>query len=257
MRPLIGIPCHAAYRHGSYRPVYCNNRSYVHAVEEAGGVPVLIPLIQDLAALEALLVRLDGLLLPGGQDIQPQHYGEKPHPRLGDVDPELDEFELTLAHWALREDKPILGICRGLQLLNVALGGTLYQDLETQYPGSMRHMYLDLPRSQLVHRILVEPGTLLAQLSGEREFWVNSIHHQAVKDPGQGVRIAARAEDGVVEAIEVPAQRFALALQCHPEEIYRQVPACARLFAAFVRACAAADAELPRQSELSLSIGAA
>jgi putative glutamine amidotransferase len=255
MRPIIGIPCHPAYRHGTYRPVYGNNRAYVHAVEEAGGVPVLIPQMHDLSALEALLSHLDGLLLPGGQDLQPQRYGEEPHPRLGDTDPALDEFELTLAHWALQEDKPILGICRGLQLLNVALGGTLYQDLETQFPHSMRHLYLDLPRTQVTHRVLVEPDSLLEKLCGEREFWANSIHHQAVKEPGKGVCIAARAEDGVVEAIEVPTQRFAVALQCHPEEIYQQVPACARLFAAFVKACTAV--EVPAEDDLRLPVGAA
>nr|BBH93902.1 gamma-glutamyl-gamma-aminobutyrate hydrolase [Thermogemmatispora argillosa] len=257
MRPLIGIPCHPAYRHGSQRPIYGNNRSYVHAIEDAGGVPVLIPLMHDLSALETLLSRLDGLLLPGGQDIQPRRYGEEPHPRLGDTDPALDEFELTLAHWALRAEKPILGICRGMQLLNVALGGTLYQDLESQYAGSLRHMNQDLPRSQVIHRVLVEPGTCLAAITGEREFWANSIHHQAVKEPGKGVRIAARAEDGVVEAIEVPTKRFVLALQCHPEEIYRQVPACARVFSAFVQACGLQEAAPQSQRAVPLPVGAA
>jgi putative glutamine amidotransferase len=206
-------------------------------VEEAGGVPILIPQLHDLSALETLLERLDGLLLPGGIDIAPVRYGEEPHPKLGDTDPSVDEMELTLAHWALREDKPLLGICRGMQMLNVALGGTLYQDLEEMFPNCIRHMYVDLPRSQVTHSVYVENGTLLADATSTREFWANSIHHQAIKEPGEGVRISAWAQDGVVESIEVADRRFAMAVQCHPEEIYSYIPACAHLFSAFVEAC--------------------
>ncbi|MBA2677257.1 MAG: gamma-glutamyl-gamma-aminobutyrate hydrolase family protein [Ktedonobacteraceae bacterium] len=237
MRPLIGIPCHPAYREGTWRPIYCNNRSYVHAIEEAGGVPVLIPQLHDLSALETLLSRLDGLLLPGGIDIQPVLYGEEPHEELMGSDPSIDEMELTLAHWALRENKPVLGICRGMQLLNVALGGSLYQDLHDQFPGSIRHMYVDLPRSQVIHRVLVDAGNQTHAAVGTSEFWANSIHHQAIKTPGEGVRITGWAEDGVVESIEVANRHFAVGLQCHPEEIYTYIPACARLFTTFVEAC--------------------
>src|SRR5581483_7741643 len=129
MRPLIGIPCQADYREGSGRPIYCNNRTYVHAIENAGGVPVLIPMLNDVSLLESLLVRLDGLLFSGGVDIDSGQYHEDAHPHLGEVYQLLDDLELFLVRWALCENMPVLGICRGMQLLNVALGGRLYQDL--------------------------------------------------------------------------------------------------------------------------------
>src|SRR5215469_3313140 len=197
MRPLIGIPCHAGFREGSGRPIYCNNRVYVHAIEHAGGVPILIPVLSDLSMFETLLPRLDGILFPGGLDIHPSRYGEEPHPGLGDVTLELDEMELTMVHWALDEDIPIIGICRGIQLLNVALGGTLYQDLPSQYPSSVRHMNLNLPRNQVVHKVFVEAGSLMEKVLGTREFMANSLHHQAIKDPGKGVRVSGWTEDGV------------------------------------------------------------
>ena len=237
MHPLIGIPCHAGFREGSGRPIYCNNRVYVHAIEHAGGVPILIPILSDLSMFDTLLPRLDGLLLPGGLDIHPSYYGEEPHPLLGDLTLELDEMELKLAHWALEEDIPVIGICRGIQLLNVALGGTLYQDLPSQYPGCLKHMNLHLPRSQVVHKVYVEAGSRMEKVLGTREFWANSLHHQAIKVPGKGVRVSGHTEDGVAELLEASDYRFVMAMQCHPEEIYLQEPVCARFFTAFVKAC--------------------
>jgi len=209
----------------------------VHAVEQAGGVPILIPVLNDISELDTLLPRLDGLLLPGGLDVHPSLYGEEPHPLLTALDQQVDEMEFALARWALKEDIPTLGICRGMQLLNVALGGSLYQDLTEQYTSNIRHMNLELPRSQIVHRVYVEPGSRMEQILGTRVFWTNSLHHQAVKVPGKGVRISGRTEDGVAELLEAPDYRFVMAMQCHPEEIYMQEPACARFFAAFVKAC--------------------
>jgi putative glutamine amidotransferase len=243
MRPLIGIPCHSGFRAGTWRPIYCNNQAYVRIVEAAGGVPVFIPILDDLSGLETILPRLDGLILPGGLDVQPHLYHEEPHPMLSDVDPVVDELEFSLARWALQKDLPILGVCRGMQLLNIALGGSLYQDLEAQYPGSMKHMYLDLPRSQVVHRVYVEAGSQMEKVLGTRTFWVNSLHHQAVKQRVEGVRISGRAEDVVAELLEAPGHLFVMAVQCHPEEIYTREPALARLFAAFVEACSTTRVE--------------
>ncbi len=237
MRPLIGIPCHAGVRTDTERPIYYNNRSYIHAVERAGGVPILIPILHDLSGLQALLPRLDGLLLSGGIDVHPHHYQEEPHPLLGETNPELDTLEIALAKWALAEDVPTLGICRGMQVLNVAFGGNLYQDLGDQYPGSLKHPNWDQPRNTLVHRVRIEPGSRMEEILGAREVHVNSLHHQAAKNPGDGIQISGRADDGVAELLEVPEHRFMLAAQCHPEEIYTDEPVWARLFNAFIDAC--------------------
>ncbi|MBV9231142.1 MAG: gamma-glutamyl-gamma-aminobutyrate hydrolase family protein [Chloroflexi bacterium] len=240
MRPLIGIPCHAGTRAETDRPIYYNNRTYIHAVERAGGVPILIPILDDLSGLNVLLSRLDGLLLSGGIDVDPRYYREEPHPQLGVTNPQLDELELSLAHWALREDIPTLGICRGMQLLNVALGGNLYQDLDAEYPGCLRHPNWDLPRNQITHMVLIEPGSHMERVFGTRELPANSLHHQAIKEPGEGVYISGHSEDGVAEMLEVPAHRFMLAAQCHPEELYTEYTVWARLFNAFIKACSEA-----------------
>ena len=236
MRPLIGIPCRPLIRAETGKPIYANNRAYVHAVESAGGLPVLIPMINDLNILTALLSRLDGILLSGGIDVHPSHYGEEVHPLTQEVDIELDEFEITLATWAIQQDIPVLGVCRGMQLINVVLGGTLYQDIDNQYPDSIAHSQRHLPITHLAHHIIVEPGSRMEKILGPGAVWVNSHHHQAIKDPGKGVRITGRAPDGVAELLEVPGCRFVMAVQSHPEELYSIEPAFKRLFSAFVQA---------------------
>ena len=236
MRPLIGIPCRSIVRAETERPIYASNRAYVHAVESAGGLPILIPMINDLTILTALLARLDGLLLPGGIDLHPSRYGEEVHPLTEEADLELDEFEITLASWAFQENIPVLGVCRGMQLINIVLGGTLYQDISNQYPNSIAHTHRHLPRTHLAHHIIVEPGSRMETILGTGEVWVNSLHHQAIKDPGKGVCITGRAPDGLPELLEVTGYRFVMAAQCHPEEIYSIEPAFKRLFSAFVQA---------------------
>lgn len=237
MRPLIGIPCHADYLDGSRRPVYCNNRAYVHAIEYAGGVPILIPILHNFSMFDTLLPRLDGLLLSGGVDIDPAVYGEAPHPLSDQPDKELDEIELKLASWALQEDVPTLGVCRGMQVLNVALGGTLYQDINDLCPDSLRHSRRDQSRDYLAHLVNVLPGSRVEQLLGSGSFMANSLHHQAVYTPGRDVVISGTADDGIPEMLEVRGRRFVLAAQFHPEEIYMKEAASARLFAGFVQAC--------------------
>jgi putative glutamine amidotransferase len=197
---------------------------------------ILIPRINDLNILTALLARLHGLVLPGGIDLHPDRYGEEVHPLTEEADLELDEFEISLASWAFQEDIPVLGVCRGMQLINVTLGGSLYQDIDDQYPESIGHTHRNLPRTHLAHRITVDPGSRMEIILGTQEVWVNSLHHQAIKEPGKGVRITGRAPDGIPELLEVTGYRFVLAAQSHPEEIYSIEPAFARLFSAFVQA---------------------
>jgi putative glutamine amidotransferase len=236
--PLIGIPCGSSPPHGLSPAGYRQNAAYVRSVADAGGLPVLVPLLEDEKLLRALYERLDGLLLPGGGDIDPMLYGETARPECGveGVDPLRDRVELALARWALGEERPILGICRGQQTLNVAAGGTLYQDVGHQVHNAWRHQFLG-ERDNLVHPIVVAPDTRLARVLGTTELRVNSIHHQAVARLGPGLRDVAHAPDGVIEGLEHQGHPFALAVQFHPEELTPVHEPSARLFDAFVAAC--------------------
>jgi putative glutamine amidotransferase len=237
-RPVIGIPCYAGKRAGTLRPFYGNNRAYVKALELAGGTPVLIPHVDDLAALKSLCSRLDGLLLPGGADIHPRAYGEEPHPLLGSVDLNEDRLDLALVDYFLEMDRPVLGICRGQQLLNIAVRGTLYQDIRAERPNTLKHPNANKPRTYLAHPVQIVPGTRLADLLGTATLRVNSLHHQAIRTPGRNTVISATAPDGIVEGIELPNHRFALAVQWHPEELVANAgdEHMLRLFQGFVAA---------------------
>lgn len=235
--PLVGVPCFSAERADSHRPIYGNNQAYIHALIQAGVTPLLIPLGLETAALESLCARLDGLLLSGGADIDPARYGEVRLPECGDLELGRDDLELSLTHMALTRDLPILGICRGMQTLNVALGGSLYQDIATQRPEAALHAYTSLPRNHLAHSVVVERDSRLHEILGAEELRVNSLHHQAVKEPGARARIVAWASDGIAEGLEAPEQRFVVAVQYHPEELVETDALSRRLFAAFARAC--------------------
>ena len=233
-KPLIGITSLSVE---SPVPRSAVNQAYVKAVLAAGGAPVCIPVGLDDESLERVYSTLDGLLLPGGDDIAPQRYGEGPHPFLGDVDEGRDDLELTLARQALSDNLPVLGICRGVQLLAVAAGGTLYQDLPTQRPSDLPHEVREFGRQELVHDITLEPGSRLASALGRTTTRVNSLHHQAIRDLPRGFLVSARAPDGLVEGIEASGDHFQVGVQCHPEEIWNSTaPEFARLFSAFVDA---------------------
>jgi putative glutamine amidotransferase len=191
----------------------------------------------DSQGIEQIYRLLDGLLLPGGVDVAPEQYGEEPHPALGDVDEDRDYLELALARSALRDDLPILGICRGIQILAVAAGGTLYQDLPQQWGSGVRHEVREFGRDYLTHGIAIDPASRLASALHCTTAQVNSFHHQAVRDVPRGFTVAAQSEEGLVEAIERPDRRFVVGVQCHPEELWRTTaPEFAGLFSAFVQA---------------------
>lgn len=233
-QPLIGITCQTL---SAMLPKTGISRSYVDAIADAGGAPVLIPIGLDERTLRRIYGLLDGLLLPGGEDIAPGEYGHDPHPNLGFVDPARDELELTLARWALGDDLPTLGICRGIQLLAVAAGGSLYQDLPSEWESGMSHNVGEYGRDHLSHELEIEPGSLLCSAVGCTATRVNSFHHQAVRDLPSGFVISARSPDGVIEGIEAPGKQFVLGIQCHPENIWATSAREYRgLFAAFVEA---------------------
>jgi putative glutamine amidotransferase len=237
-RPLIGIPAgiQTTVEYGSAL-TFRFNGNYPAALSDAGAVPIAIPLRLPESILRDLYERLDGLCLAGGVDVAPQQYGEEPHPQLGEIDPDRDETEILLTRWALADDIPVLGICRGIQLLNVAAGGTLYQDLSTQRPELARHQYRPAESAWEIttHDVVVAAGSTLAQSLGTESaaLPVNSFHHQAVKDVAP--EFQAVAWSGLlVEAIESPNRRFCLGVQWHPEGMYLTDPIARKLFAAFV-----------------------
>ncbi len=233
--PVIGLPT-LAIPPGPKPPRFGINQSYVRALVGAGCAPLLIPLLEDEDRLRAIYERLDGIVFPGGADVAPGEYGEEPVGNLNVVEVPRDRTELTLARWASEGDLPILGICRGQQLLNVALGGSLYQDLRAQGATSVEHSDADgRARTDLVHRVRLDPESRLAQLLDETVVEVNSLHHQAVKRLAGPLRISGRSDDGVIEAVESGAHRFLIAVQWHPEEI-DDLPWVRRLFSAFAAA---------------------
>jgi putative glutamine amidotransferase len=239
-RPTIGIPC-GAYPDSWYTPTNGNAISYLRAIEAAGGIPALIHLTRDAEVLDAHYQRCDALLLAGGEDIHPACYGAAPHPRLGNPNPFQDEVEIALTRRAAAAGLPILGVCRGVQLLNVALGGTLYQDISSEVEGALNHEQSAAQRnmSYLAHPIVLEPDSWLAGRLDAGELVVNTLHHQALRDVAPGLRVVAHAPDGVVEAAEGTGPGFVVGVQCHPEELWEQADRrWARVFAGFVAAAA-------------------
>jgi len=234
--PIIGVTLHGEAPAGR-PPRLCVNRAYVEALERAGGVALAIPAGSCAAALERLYALCDGLLLPGGDDVTPQRYGETPREGCNvHADAELDGGELELLQRALDDDKPVLGICRGLQVLNVALGGSLWQDL-SQVPGAAH------PRSddyaELPHEMRLEPDSLLHDMLRGDSVAVNSLHHQAVHRLAPTLRASGVAPDGLVEGVEMPGRRFVVALQSHPEELLDRASWAQRLFSRLVAASGA------------------
>jgi putative glutamine amidotransferase len=233
--PLVGLPT-LAIPPGPKPPRFGINQSYVRALAAAGCAPVLIPILDDDERLRAIYERLDGIVFPGGADVAPQEYGEEPIDDLNVVEPPRDRTELTLARWAFADDLPTLGICRGQQVLNVALGGSLWQDLRHQGVTPVDHSDADgRARTAMIHRVRLDPDSRLAQLIDETSIEVNSLHHQAVKAVAPRLRVTGTSDDGVIEALESDDHRFLIAVQWHPEEI-DTVPWVQRLFAGFARA---------------------
>jgi len=232
MKPLIGITTFQSTNvHG--HPTVVLMQSYIRAIMQAGGVPVLIPSMVAEDGWDALYARLDGVLFSGGGDIALDYSPGDPHPRINEVELERDTVEFKLVHASASDGKPFLGICRGCQVLNVALGGTLYTHLPDQLPGALDHSYPGNKRTVLVHDVKVEEGTRIAEIMGEPILKVNSLHHQGLKDIAPSLRVTGHAPDGLVEAVELPDHPFGIAVQWHPEWLTDQEPT-RNLFRKFV-----------------------
>ena len=236
MRPIIGItPSLETNENKIYTPT-----SYPKAVIQAGGTPVFLNFTRDDEMIEQYAAMVDGVLFSGGDDVDPASYDEEQIWGCGDICPLRDDFEIKLLKVLVEKypEKPVLGICRGAQVLNVAMGGTLYQDLRSQVEGCIRHQQQQSSH-YASHKAMMTEGSKLHAIYGSTEVMVNSFHHQAVKDVGEGLVVTARASDGVVEGLEKPDHPYFIAVQWHPE---RQVegphhPEHKPLFQSFVDAC--------------------
>ena len=221
------------------------NQRYFRAVTTLGGIPWMIPLIaDDLDTLRAIYERLDGLLIPGGIDMDPTNYGEEILPVCGRLDPARDAVELQLTRWSIDDGKPVLGLCRGAQVINVAQGGTLYQDIPSLFPTPSGRALLQhdcyptkgFARTHLAHPVELTPGSRLRDALEHESVPVNSMHHQAVKEVGEGLIASAVAPDGVIEAVEGSGDGFLIGVQWHPEMFESHDPSTRHLFRSFVDA---------------------
>ncbi len=218
---------------------YSINQTYVDAIVSAGGVPLCVTR-PEKEALEVPLSHVDGILLAGGHDIDPTHYGEEKKEYTCNIDSARDVLEIMLVEIARERGIPILGICRGMQVMNVALGGSLYQDVYLEMPGAMLHDFhndkggMPLARNAIAHDVTITEGTLLSLIAGSSSIPVNSLHHQGIKKVGAGLRVSATAPDGLIEAIEIEGHPFGLGVEWHPEELGDAVSQ--KTFAAFIAA---------------------
>jgi putative glutamine amidotransferase len=239
-RPLIGV---TMGREKSQRffglSLFIMNQTYVRTLENLGALPVLVPLHMSEATLLGIFERLDGLFLPGGEDVDPANYGAERHELLGATDKERDRTELLLAEWAMGAGMPILGVCRGVQVINVACGGTLVQDLHSERPELAKHDYFppNFERYRVSHRVDIDADSRLAGALGQVHE-VNSMHHQGLDRIGFGLEVVARADDGLPEALEAPALPYVVGVQWHPEELAKTDQHSANLFHSFVRVSA-------------------
>lgn len=230
MKPVIGLTC--SYEDQADR--FFISRNYAAAVETAGGLPIMLGFHNE-KDLTCLMTILDGLILTGGGDVDPVFFGEDPEPACGEITPERDFFETKIARQCLSSGMPVLGICRGMQVLNIAAGGDIYQDIYNRPVNTIKHVQQS-PRWYPTHDIEVTGGTMLAKIIGRGKTRVNSFHHQAVRSIAPGFVVSAISPDGVVEGIECPDQLFALGVQCHPETMWKRYPVFLELFKALVKA---------------------
>lgn len=232
MKPLIGI---TAYDYQD-RASYVTKSTYINAILLSGGTPILIPYTSDLTECNNIIKKLDGLLLPGGIDIAPVLYGEEPIPEAGMAIKKMDLYEIELINAAKKLDKPILAICRGIQILNVALGGTLYQDIHVQKAATICHSQNSCIRDEMTHSVSLLSNTILYQLFQQEKIYVNSFHHQAVKDLADGLLASAYSQDHLIEACESKDGRI-IGIQWHPEALIHIDENSRKVFGYFIELC--------------------
>jgi len=233
MAPIIGIT--AGRIHESAEIVrICLNEKYIEAIHIAGGIPVIIPVGITKKELQSILANFDGFLITGGGDISNDRFNGEQNPKVSDVDTDRDDLEIELAQSAFRFNKPLLGICRGHQVINVAMGGSLFTDISSQYKNAIKHdWYPNIPRDYEAHTIQVAENSVLNNILSETKIQVNSLHHQAINQIGDNLEATAFAPDGIIEAVENSRNRFFLGIQWHPEWML-STPAMVNIFKQFV-----------------------
>ncbi len=246
-KPFIGIPCEAVDDSAWWPVAYGHRQTYIDAIIDAGGIPLLIPPLHYEDVLQAYYARIAGLLLAGGKDMSPVYYHEEPHEKLEKVDPTQDYVEVYLTRRALVDKKPILAICRGMQVLNVVMGGTLYQDIPAQLDTPIDHEASEKHAIALRskewtfcgHELLLEATSRLFTLLGVNRLHVNSLHHQGVRQLASGLELVGWSSDGFIEAVEGDdPDHFVVAVQCHPESLYAAADTrWQAVFAGLVQAC--------------------
>ncbi len=231
-KPLIGVTPIVNFEKQRYwlRP------GYLDGIREAGALPVMLPLTEDETELDRIVELCDGILFAGGPDVEPELYGEEALNESVEPQKERDDAETALFCKAFDRGLPILGICRGMQFVNVMLGGTLWQDLPTQHPSAVRHRQ-EAPNDSTTHDVTIESASGLFRAIGSERIAVNSFHHQAIRKPAPGLAVTATAEDGVIEAAELPTYPYLQLVQWHPELLWKVDENSRRLFRAFADAC--------------------
>jgi putative glutamine amidotransferase len=245
-RPVIGIPTqtlHAIDGIPEGLPAsWVMNQRYYRAATSVGAVPWMVPLLHDDPdTLREIYDRLDGVLIAGGVDMDPATYGEERTGLCGSIDTARDAVELRLTTWAMEDQKPLFGICRGLQVVNVAMGGSLYQDISAQYQPAIKHDYFPTagyPRDHLAHEVALAEGSRLRHAFENDRVLVNSMHHQGIRQLGRDLRVTATAPDGLIEGIESVNGHFLVAVQWHPEVFEAHDPHVYYLLRAFIKAAA-------------------
>jgi putative glutamine amidotransferase len=237
-KPLIGVTC-GAMKRDTGELCYGVMPAYSRSVALAGGLPVLIAPNIDDDTLREIYERVDGVLLTGGGDVDPALYGIADDGLAHSINPDRDRTEIEITRWALADNKPLLGICRGVQVVNVALGGTLYRDIEKEYSGynGLDHeLSSKISRDHVAHPVQINAGSTLANVLDTESVQVNTLHHQALREVAPGLTVSAHALDGVIEGVELPGARFFVGVQWHPEEMTNYSEPMRRLFGAFVNA---------------------
>ncbi|WP_405099551.1 gamma-glutamyl-gamma-aminobutyrate hydrolase family protein [Oceanobacillus sp. FSL H7-0719] len=234
MKPIIGVIPTIELDERFYRV----SRNNLAAIEQAGGIPIVLSYLSHSNDMEQIAVKLDGLYLTGGDDIDPLYFNEEPHPKLGAFNPKRDAFEMAMTKNMLEKNKPVLGVCKGAQILNLAASGDMYQDIYAQINEPLLQHSQKAPSYAAVHQVELTEGSLIHQLAGQQNIRVNSFHHQANRKPGKGFIVSGKSSDGVVEAIESKEHRFALGVQWHPEMLGTagDVPS-KNIYRGFITAC--------------------